>query len=1165
MEKRMGYKEKILDPPLEEADPLLHKLIGYEAERQARKLILIPSESICPRAVREALSSPFGNIYAEGYPPRLMEGATLDEIEDLEWQLLQYRRYADRRFYKGCEYVHQVEMIARRRAAECFATSECPADSIYVNVQPLSGSAANNAVYEAFLEPGDRLMGMALPHGGHLTHGSDLNRSGKRFRVIPYGVHPETELLDYDAIRKLALQHRPRLIVAGYTSYPWAPDWKAFREIADEIGALLLADIAHPAGLVVAGLYPNPVGIADVVTFTTHKTLCGPRGAVILTTDPAKAQRIDSAVFPGEQGGPHVNKIAAMAVAFSLAKTDAFRTLQQRIVENARALAKALEKRGARICYGGTETHLLVIDLRGMGKKTGYPLYGEIAARILDLAGIVVNKNTIPGDQSATDARGIRLGTPWATQRGLGLREMEEVAEIICRLLQEIHPFTYEGVTAVLPRGKVPWETLERCRKAVADLLARTDPPLGDWGYPHESGIMRNYSSGKSRCLHSQVEAPSAEDPPLWEVKDLAHLGVIQVSGERAWAFLQEACTRDLTGLEDGRGREAFLLDRQGRLLDRVVVLRRTEGDFLVLTSPETQGRVVCWFRRLSEGYVLFDPEDLLRKVQGPVRIRDLRDSSETQGEGPLVALEVKGEGIPPLSVESSMAFELEGDGRRILLVPEKQAEELWDSWSRDPRVSLLGDSLDDEGGGSSKGSRMEEEQPSAGELLQAHPHLFDLHKPYFIGHWAMKEKEPTPPFLPFEPPPPPKGIRRSCLHGFHAARAKKMAPFSGWEMPIWYGSIQEEHRAVRRAAGLFDVTHMGVLSVEGADAAHFLDLLTTNYVRWLRVGESQYSYLLDPQGRVIDDLMIYRLDSKRYLLVVNAANAEKDLAWLLAAATGEVSLCRRRAGVRFQGDVTIKDLKDPSWGEENLVDLALQGPVSQKVLLRLVSKGSDRWRLRCLKKAEVTKAALRGMEVWVARTGYTGEAWGYEIFVHPDSASCLWHALLEAGEDLGLVPVGLGARDSLRTEAGLPLYGHELAGPHQVDPLEAGFAGYIKLHKPFFVGRSEMVERSRRLSRRIVRFQLLHKGGRLVHPGDLVVHGRTQQVMGWVTSAAPNGEGIQVGMALVESRFARVDTPVGVVSAAQIHALKETPPRPGNRWPMQQEGILLSRFLGRG
>ncbi|HID11661.1 MAG TPA: aminomethyl transferase family protein [Candidatus Latescibacteria bacterium] len=204
-------------------------------------------------------------------------------------------------------------------------------------------------------------------------------------------------------------------------------------------------------------------------------------------------------------------------------------------------------------------------------------------------------------------------------------------------------------------------------------------------------------------------------------------------------------------------------------------------------------------------------------------------------------------------------------------------------------------------------------------------------------------------------------------------------------------------------------------------------------------------------------------------------------------------------------------------------------------------------------------------MEVWIARTGYTGEAWGYEIFIHPDSASSLWNLLLEVGEDLGIVPAGLGARDSLRTEAGLPLYGRELAGPHQIDPLEAGFGGYVKLHKPFFVGRSEMVERSRRLSRRIVRFRLLHRGGRLVHPGDLVIHGRTQQVIGWVTSAAPNGEGIQVGMALVESRLTKVDTPIGIISSAQIQALKEIPPKSGNRWPVQQEGVILNRFPGRG
>jgi len=274
-------------------------------------------------------------------------------------------------------------------------------------------------------------MGMDLYQGGHLTHGSEFNLSGQRYRVVSYGVDPQTERLDYDVIRDLAREHRPRVIVAGYTSYPWAPDWGAFRSIADEVGAYLMADIAHTAGMAAAGVYPNPLGVAHVTTFTTHKTICGPRGAVVMTTDEGLAQAIDAAIFPGEQGGPHVNKFAALAVAFRIAQTEEFRRLQRQIVANASALAKALAKRGLRLAYGGTDTHLLLIDLESIPSDTGFPLWGEPAVRILDLAGIVANKNTIPGDTETSLATGVRLGTPWATQRGLDEADMDALAELI--------------------------------------------------------------------------------------------------------------------------------------------------------------------------------------------------------------------------------------------------------------------------------------------------------------------------------------------------------------------------------------------------------------------------------------------------------------------------------------------------------------------------------------------------------------------------------------------------------------------------------------------------------------------------------------------------------------------------------------------------------------
>jgi glycine cleavage system T protein len=1145
MNRSDAYAKQILEAPLRDVDPFLNELIDLEETRQERKLILIPSESICPAPVREALASGFSNIYAEGYPPRLMDGATEEEIRDLEWQLINYRRYADRRFYKGCEYVHEVESLARRRAAECFATKDCPVESIHVNVQPLSGSTANNAVYEAFLEPGELIMGMSLPAGGHLTHGSELNRSGKRYRVVSYGVDEESEQLDYEGIKTLALAHRPKLIVAGFTSYPWAPDWERLREIADEVGAILLADIAHPAGLVIAGLYPNPVGIADVITFTTHKTLCGPRGAVIMTTDPAKAEMIDLAVFPGEQGGPHVNKMAAMAVAFRIARTEAFLELQRGIAENAQALAKALESCGARICYGGTNTHLLVVDLREMGEQTGYTMMGEIAARVLDLAGIVVNKNTIPGDESAADARGIRMGTPWATQHGMGPEEMQVLAGV------------------VLPRGKLPMEVIEGARKQVRELLEGLEPELRPWGYPHDHSL---YLSARARTPLFTREGDLDHSPQKGEIlmEDHTDKGVLEVRGQRAWAFLQEVCTQDLVGLTPSEGHEGLLLDRDGRYMDKIAVLRADKETFYVLTHPSKSQEVCAWFRTLSDGYVLFDPEDILVKVQGPVRVRDRNDSGSPGGER-TVALAVDGPRSETLwePEPDVQPYKMRNKNTWFLLMTAESAKRLWERWSSDPRISCV-DAETREENEKSEGwpDVADEERAEAWSLWEAHESLFDLNKPYFVGLWALREVRPASETGVFSPPAPPEGLRRSCLYQEHVNRARKMAPFAGWEMPIWYQSIQEEHQAVRQRAGLFDISHMGVIGIEGEDGAHFLDMVTTNYVRWLRVGESQYGFMLDPEGRVIDDLMVYRTGPDQFLLVVNAVNTDEDLAWLRAVAQGEVSLDLERPGLRFRGDVQVEDLKDPACGDEARVDLALQGPVSLEVMLRLTERQQDAWRLRSLKKTEITHVHVKDIPIWASRTGYTGEPMGFEIFVHPDSAMKLWGYILEAGEAFGVVPTGLGARDSLRTEAGLPLHGHELAGPYEIDPLMAGFEGYVKLHKPFFVGRKIMSQRIQKVQKRVIRFQLLQRGARMLHPGDLVVHRRTNQVMGWVTSAALAGDGFQVGMAIVDDRFTQPETSIALVGQTREPISDMGDVKPGKRWPLHEEGRVLTRFM---
>ncbi|MCA9912048.1 MAG: serine hydroxymethyltransferase, partial [Anaerolineae bacterium] len=386
---------------LEELDPEVAELVRHETARQARTIIMIPSESTIPEAVREAVGSAFQNIYAEGYPLDSMRHMDERDILDYNKRLPEYRRNADNRYYKGTEYANLIESLARRRAALVFANERVGADQLYVNVQPLSGAPANSAVYTALIKPGDTILSMDLVAGGHLSHGSPVNRSGKQYNIVSYAVNSETELLDYDRMLELAKEHQPKIIIGGYSSYPMAPDWEAYRRIADEVGAYLLADVAHFAGMVAAGVYPSPVGIADIVTFTTHKTLNGPRGAVIVTHKKDLAAKLDLGVFPGEQGGPHMNSIAGLAVALRFAMTDQFKQIQQRTADNAKRLANRLQERGLRIPHGGSESHMLVVDLKTIRGEDGTALSGDMGARILDLIGLVCNRQTIPGDTSA--------------------------------------------------------------------------------------------------------------------------------------------------------------------------------------------------------------------------------------------------------------------------------------------------------------------------------------------------------------------------------------------------------------------------------------------------------------------------------------------------------------------------------------------------------------------------------------------------------------------------------------------------------------------------------------------------------------------------------------------------------------------------------------------
>jgi glycine hydroxymethyltransferase len=403
---------------LQEVDPEVYALIQKEAARQEENLELIASENITSRAVREAVGSVMTDKYAEGYPGK--------------------------RYYGGCEYYDEVERLAIERAKQLFGAE-------HANVQPHSGANANMAVYFAVLQPGDTYMALDLAQGGHLTHGSPVNFSGILYKVVHYGVRRDTETIDYDQLRELARAHRPKLIVGGATVYPREIDWAALRAIADEVGAYLMADIAHPAGLIAAGEYPSPIPYADFVTTTTHKTLRGPRGGMILCRA-EHAALIDKTVFPGLQGGPLMHQIAGKAVCFHEALQPEFKLYQQQVKANARALAEALQAEGFRLVAGGTDSHLMLIDLTPLG------MTGKLAQQVLDSVNITTNKNMIPYDtQKPFVTSGIRVGTPAVTTRGMREPQMAIIANLIARALRH-----YESEIE-----------LERVRREVRELTAQ--------------------------------------------------------------------------------------------------------------------------------------------------------------------------------------------------------------------------------------------------------------------------------------------------------------------------------------------------------------------------------------------------------------------------------------------------------------------------------------------------------------------------------------------------------------------------------------------------------------------------------------------------------------------------------------------------------------------
>jgi len=989
---------------IKDLDPKLYELIRIEEERQYRRLILIPSESMTPKAVRRALGSGFHNIYAEGYSFDLTGGLSEDDLFDYDKLLTEYRRFSDDRYYKGVEYADILEGLAGQRAAQAFATNGKTALDIYVNVQPLSGGPANNAVYHGLVELGDTVMGMNLLHGGHLSHGSRVNRSGEFYNIVSYSVDSETEKIDYDEIERLAIQNKPKMIIAGVSSYSWQLDWVRFREIADKVGAYLLADISHVAGLIIAGEYPSPIGQAHIISSTTHKTLLGPRGAILMSTDLDIIKTIDRAVFPGEQGGPHVNVFGAMAIAFKLAQTDQYKALMKQIVKNCKILNDRLEERGFKIPFGGTNTHLTNIDTKSVRGKNDAWLSGDLAARILDIAGIVTNRNTIPGDTSAWNPSGVRLGTPWITQRGLKEKETKELADIIADVLFSCEPY-YQGKAL---RAKVDFKTLEDAKLKVRDLAesAGIDYKPGKHGYPHFYYLDDEVEEGKITSSYI-------------------------ISGEKSREFLDYIVSSDIETLECGTNQSAILYTPEGNIPAMVTC---DELQSFHLTVPaEKSVLVLTWLRAVSDGYVRVD-EDVLRKIPGPVIVRESDRKHDSLVEG--------------------------------------------DPVGRD--------------------------------------------KPFYLG-MEKAEGDPLPEFVWDEPED--LETKKTRLFNLHIELGARMVPFAGWEMPVRYDSVLEEHSAVRQNAGLFDVTHMGVFQVEGPDAMAFLDSVVGNNISALRTGESAYTHFLDPVGNVIDDTLIYRRRDLEYMMVVNASNETKVWKWLSEVQEGTVKVDNNRPWAKAYGRRTIlRNLRDPKEGKEQLVDLALQGPRSKDILFALGFSQEDERKINHLRWSELCEVSSGEYELVISRTGYTGERTAFEIFIHPDQVESLFRKLLEVGKTHGLKPCGLGARDSLRTEAGLPLYGHELAGELNIGVGGAGFGSYVKISKPWFIGREAYLDQEKERENVIARFRFSEKRVRKAHFGDPVMD-EQGRVIGKVTSCANDSEGYFVGQAFVNRRYAKKGT----------------------------------------
>jgi glycine cleavage system T protein len=687
-------------------------------------------------------------------------------------------------------------------------------------------------------------------------------------------------------------------------------------------------------------------------------------------------------------------------------------------------------------------------------------------------------------------------------------------------------------------------------------------------GYPHYYRIPGRPTGEPLPLVQGRVPPPEG----LLVVDASAH-GITRVMGARAHQFMQAALTADIWRLKVGQSTRSFILDTEGNVIDDVVVIREGVDDrdregFIIITHQGAHDRVVGWLRYLSDSYVIIDPDDLHVKVDGPVVVDDQSNSKDRK----MVLLALKGKGaikalsryVGSKSLDMCEARRVEIGKTEVMLnrstwggfdgyelvCPVEGARAVWEALLAAGGTPARGDAL------SSEDTRIKD----------APAGLICLSKPYFVGqHRVYEELNPEADKEPWAWRDPGLEPRKSCLYDWHKEHTKTIVPFAGWLMPVWYSKISEEHAAVRTTAGLFDVSHMGVFEVRGPDAERFLDLVTTYYIPLLRPGEASYAYLLGPNGVPIDDIFVYRLAEDDFMVVVNAVNAEKDWDWLKAVIERRVIIDERRPWVEIDcRDFELRDLKHPKQGGDQRVDISLQGPRSLDILQECIVDEAMSESLRALERSKLIVGPVAGVSTIVSRTGYTGEEFGYELYVHPDDAPQLWETLLKAGKPHGLIPTGLGARDSTRTEAGFPLYGHELAGDHDLCPLNAGYPQFVRMHKPFFIGRDGQLERDKRRQTSVVRFRMLRKGIPVVKPGSPVTN-RQGLVIGFVTSCASIADGSQIGLAIVQDRYREEGTKfhVFVPPRGKGPEPKEVLDlRMGDKIPLSEEAVILTRFM---